>query len=1168
MRVSHSGLAAAVRLVAVFLALGLAVGEAQRGRGVIRGVVTDASGAVVPGVAVTVTNAQTQVTQNTVTNNTGNYFVPNLVLGEYTVSVEKPGFSKFERTGITLQVDQELNIDITLQAGAVSQSVTTSAQAVMVDTSSGNAGTVVDRANIANLPVSGRNALDLVEITPGVQNALTPVASSFYARTTTVLGLQMNGGPLSVNNMTIDGVNNLDAYISIANVNPSVDMIQEFQAKSGPLPAEYGYTLGGFVSLATRSGTDQLHGSVYDYFRNNALDANSWANNRSGQALAPIRYDLYGGTVGGPVRIPKVYDGRNRTFFFFSYEGYHFTQPSQGLYSLPTQAELNGDFSQLEQVNCQQIAIFDPSTVLPNPAKPGFYTASPFPKNVIPTSRIDPVAKNVEQFYPLPNTPPANACAQTNNYFGSESQHSTQYQTSPRIDQVWSPNNTMFVRWTHYHEFRDSGYANLYPNPIIREQRQPRTNNNVGVSDVHTFSPTLINEFRVGLDRGYFLFGAISAGQGWPQKLGLPSNVPSNAFPTFSNGLPAFTTGGDGVRGSETWDFYDAITKVLGRHTFKAGADVLISQANNYQPGGPTFNFAASLTGSPDPSYIGPNGLSFATFLLGAVSSATAGAWNGESEAANSYSFFLQDDWRVTRRLTLNLGVRYALDEQPHERNNNTSNFSLATNPLTGLPGETVYMGQGFQRVFNTNYNDWAPRFGFAYDLLGDQKTVVRGGYAIYYAYNFSEWSANFGDLNGSASAITTYNPTVSVLPAFQLSQGLPYAPTQPLGSKLGPNLAFTSGDYNLYQSYAPTPRSQQWNIGVQHQFGQNSVLTVTYTGNRGTHLLASSYNLNSLNPEYFSLGNALLGQVANPYAGKVPGPNGVATVTLMQTLKPFPWLANVNVTNPHLAESSYHALLVSFEKRAPGGLDLLSSFTFSKLISDGVANTNVTSSYSSLAQFGGVGYQTGLYNRGLEKGVDPNSQPLRWVSSATYPLPFGKGQQGFVNRLIGGWQTSGILTLSGGFPLYIRGANNNVADRPNIIGNPKLPAGYVNPNPQGGVAWINPAAFSNPPNWQFGDAPMTLAGFYGPGLVNLDFSLFKDIRITERIKLQVRGEFFNVLNHVNLGQPNMTFTSNLNQTANTNPLFGLINSDGFTGGQFAGSTFARQIQVSMKLTF
>jgi hypothetical protein len=293
-----------------------------------------------------------------------------------------------------------------------------------------------------------------------------------------------------------------------------------------------------------------------------------------------------------------------------------------------------------------------------------------------------------------------------------------------------------------------------------------------------------------------------------------------------------------------------------------------------------------------------------------------------------------------------------------------------------------------------------------------------------------------------------------------------------------------------------------------------------------------------------------------------------VPMVTLMQTLKPYPWLGNVNVANPHLADSIYHALLVSFEKRGPGGLDLLSSFTFSKLISLGVANQNVTSSYSSLAQFGGVGYQNGLYNRAAERGVDPNSQPLRWVTSVTYPLPFGKGQHGLVNRLIGGWQTSGILTLSGGFPLYIRGANNNVADRPNIVGNPRIPAGYVNPNPQGGVAWINPAAFANPPIWQFGNAPLTLPGFYGPGLVNLDFSLFKDIRFTERFRLQVRGESFNVLNHVNLGQPNMSFTSNLNQTANTNSLFGLINSDGFTGGQFAGSTFARQIQLSLKLTF
>ena len=1169
---SPRGKIACLVLAALWLSIA-PLAEAQRGRGVIRGVVTDSSGGVVPGATVTVTNTQTNVTLNTLTNNSGDYFVPNLVIGTYTVSAEKPGFKKFERGGITLTVDQELAIDISLQTGSVSQSLTVAAEAPLVDTSSGAVATTVDSGAISSLPISGRNALDLVQVTPGVQNALSPVATSFFSRTTTVLGLQMNGGVLDNNNMTIDGTNDIDAFIAIANVNPSVDAVQEFKSESGPLPAEYGYTLGGFVSIATRSGTNQLHGSLYEFFQNDALDANSWANNRANQPLAPKRYNQWGGTAGGPVWIPKLYNGRDRTFFFFYYEGYHFGQPSQGFYSVPTAAERGGDFSQLKQADCTPIVLFDPATVAPIPNKPGFYTATPFQGNVIPTDRFDPVAMNILQYYPLPNTAPSNACAQTNNYFGSETQHSTQYQTSPRIDHVFSPKNSLFVRWTHYKEWRDNGYSNFYPDPIVRERFDPRTNNNIAVSDVHTFSPTLLNEARIGVNRGFFVFAVASANGGWPQKLGMPSNVPPDSFPAINNGLPAFNTGTIGKRGSTTWDLYDASTIVRGPHSFKAGVDVLLSQANNFQEASPSgsYNFAASLTGNPDPSYVGPNGNSFATFLLGDVSSATATTLNGESEVGNSYSFFVQDDWRVSRRLTLNLGVRYALDQPPHERNNNTSRFALVPNPLTGLLGETQYMGVDFHRVFNTNLNDWAPRFGFAYDLFGNQKTVLRGGYAIFYAYNFGEWSAAFGDTNGSGSTTTTYSPTLSVYPAFQLKQGLPSPPTPPVGSKLGPNLAFSSNDFHLYEPYSPTPMSQQWDFGVQHQFGKDFVLSLTYSGNRGTHLIASGYNLNSLNPQYYSMGNQLLATVPNFYAGKVPGPLGLATTTVLQTLLPYPWLGNVIVTNPHLGESIYHALFVNFEKRAPNGLDLLSSFTYGKLISLGVENTVVTSSYTTNingSAFGGQGYQNGLYNRRAERGVDPFSQPLRWVTSATYAMPFGKGQHGFVNNLIGGWQTNAILTLSAGFPLAIRGANNHLADRPNIVGNPRIPAGYVNPNPQAGVPWINPAAFVNPPVWQYGDAPLTLPGFYGPGLVNLDFSLFKDVRITEPLRLQIRGEAFNVLNHVNLGGPNTSFTSNLNQTANTNPLFGIITGDGFTGGQFGGSTYARVIQLAMKLRF
>lgn len=1125
----------------------------------ITGRVTDPSGAVVPDAAVTVKNMGTQVGVILRTNESGDYMTPNLVVGSYSVTVRKEGFKKYDRTGIVLEVGQKAEVNVALEAGSLSQSVDVIADAPRVNTTSAVVGDVIGRQEVEDLPLNGRASYDLIQVQPAARNQYGVTSNYFDARWSDMTGLSINGGPMAFNSVLLDGSEIVDPYNPYLDITPTADSVQEFNVRFGTVSAEYGYTLGGFVSMVTRSGTNQFHGSLSEFLRNDTLDANSWSNNRSSQAKSPLRYNDFGGALGGPIWLPKLYNGRDRSFFFVNYEGFRYVQSSTGLYSLPTAAMHNGDFSQLRDANCNLYLIYDPATTAANPNAPGYYLRQPFPGNVIPQSRLDPVGANIAAYYPLPNHAPANACSNTNNYYGATAEHRTMDEVTYRLDHRFSDHNFLSFRHTIYNQWRDNGAANLYPDPVVRERFDPVHDNNFSLDDVHTFSATFLQEFRLALNRNHYDYTAAGYNQGYPQKLGFPSSIPSTMFPPVSDGLPSFSTTISGWRGTYIWQLFDAITKIHGNHSIKVGTDLWMTQANNFQYSYPSgsYSFPSTLTGNPDPTYTGPNGNGFASLLLGQVSGATATTSVGQSSAGKSYSFFVQDDWKATRRLTLNLGLRYSWQERPYERNNGTSRFSLGINPLTGLPGETQYMKVDFPRVFATNKTDFAPRVGFAYDVRGDQKTVVRGGYSIFYAYAFSSQD-DLGDSNGFYLTTTTYSTSNANFPVFQLSQGWPSAPTMPLGAKLGSNLAFSSQDFAMYEFNSRPPMSQQWDFSVQRQLGSSVVVDVTYSGNHDTHLHSASYALNSLDPKYYSLGNQLLQQVANPYAGAIPGVQGSATVSLKQTLLPYPYLGGVTVATPTLGDSIYHALLASVHKRYSNGLVLLAAYTFSKEISNALSGTQTSGGFNGVPV--STSWQNGAYNRRLDRGLDITDVPNRFVTSATYELPFGKGavRSPWVKAVIGGWQANGILTLSSGLPLEIRGANNQLADRPNVLRKPTLPSNYVDSNSSLGVLWFDPSAFVNPTNWTFGDTPKTLPNFFGPGTVNLDASLFKKFAIREKTTLEFRVEAFNAVNHTNLGLPNMSFTANLGAPANTNPSFGRITT----------AAEPRLFQLALRLVF
>jgi outer membrane receptor protein involved in Fe transport len=1133
------------RVLVVILGCAAAL-QAQQGRGVIFGTITDPSAAPIPGVKVTVKNLSTNAVLEALTGPSGEYTTPAIPVGNYQLNVDQTGFRPVVRSGIVLQVDERAEINIQLAVGTIEQKVEITGDAPLVDTTSATVGNVVENKRIAELPLNGRNALALVFLEPNVKSQAGATNSGFADRGLALSSSSINGGPSSVNAFLLDGGNNNQAFVEDLNVNPTVDAIEEFKVQSGVLSAEYGFTLGGVINIVTRSGTNDVHGAAYEFVRNNAFDA----RNTFAPAIPPYQYNQYGGAMGGPAYIPKLYDGRNKTFLFFNIEQWQYRLGSNPITTVPTVPQRTGDFSRNLDATGKLIPIYDTATTVVNPSGSG-YVRSVFPGNIIPSSRLDPSALKYLALVPMPNRTPDNAFTQSNNYIGSPSQHEHMEQYLVKADQYFSSKNQGFFRYMYYNEFNDNG-GNIYTNPILAFRYDNLESRNAVIGDTHMFSPTLFNETRLDLARSYFPFQNASYKQNVPQQLGLPASVPDYEIPLI-NGLPTGAAQDVGIRGQTTWQLYDSVTWVRGAHNFKFGVDARLLRFNNYQVANLSgnYSFVATLTGNPQAQ--SGTGSGYATFLLGDVSSATINTGLGQAEAGHSFTWFTQDDWHVTHRLTINLGLRYDYQTWPVERYNGISNFLPAmVNPQTHLLGEIGYAGKDFGRSpFNGSSNVFSPRAGFAYDL-GSSRTVIRGGYGIYYESVFSRDFA--GATAGFASTTTTFNPPGgnANFPAFIFSQGLPSPPVQSLGSALGPS-AFLGQSVSYSQPIEKTPMSQQWDVTVQRQLPGNWVAEIGYAGNHSDHLVAGGYDLNQLPQQYLSLGNALQNNVPNPYAGIVPGSLGGATIAQSQALKPYPYYSAINVSAPTLGNSIYHAGFLSVQKRLSHGLVLLASYTKAKLISDSVS---VPVNFGPVVQTTTVGYQNGVFNRAAERSIDPTNVAQRLVVSSVYELPFGRGKKfafsnPAVDAVLGGWQVQGILTIQTGLPIIITGANNNLATRPNSTGQS---AALDNPSR---TQWFNTAVFVNPPNYTFGNVARTLPDLTGPKTVNVDLSLIKNVHVWERFSIQLRAESFNSMNHVNLGQPNASFVAGANGL-NSSSTFGTITS----------AAAARTYQFGAKVVF
>ncbi len=1133
--------------LALFFACNLPL-AAQLGRGTILGTVTDSSGAVIAGAKVSVLDLDTNTAVSAVTNRDGFYTTPPLNVGNYQIAAEHAGFKKEIRSGIVLQVDQHAEINIQLQVGAATESVQVTAEAPLVNTEDSSSGQVIENKRVEDLPLNGRNAFALVQLSPDVHSNAGPNQSGFADRGTSLSDWSINGGPNAANNMLVDGTVAQNSYYPDLNADLAVDAVQEFKVQSGSMSAEYGFTLGGIINVATKSGTNQYHGTAYEFLRNNDLDA----RNTFGTVRPEYRYNQYGAAVGGPFNLPKLYHGSNRTFFFVNWEQYNYVSYSDSITSTPPPSQRTGNFSNLFTSTGQLIPIYDPATTAVNPNGSG-YVRTPFPGNIIPTSRLDPVAQAMNQFYPAPNLTPSNAFTQANNYESVNPGAQNMQQYTLRGDQRISDSDSMFARFTYFDAYTNNCPC-TWPSFAVNGRFDHFGTRNAALEETHTFSPRLLNEIRIGMARQQFPFQSASYNQGWPQKLGLPADVPNFVFPTVNNGYTALGNATVGFRGALTWDVTDTVTLVLGNHSLKLGVEYRLLFGNNFQTSAPSgsFTFSSTLTGNPQ-SQSG-TGSTYADFLVGAVSSASGSTTIGESEKGDTWSGFIQDTWRISPKFNVNLGLRYDYQQPPYERNCGTSNFNpTAIDPVGNLLGAMQYACKGYGKTFlNSEYTDFAPRIGLAWDPRGDGKMAIRAGFGMFYAGDFN--TSFFGNLAGFGSTTTSYSAPGgnANLPAFQLSQGFPTPLTQPLGSALGPGYLLGQG-VNYDQPGQRVPMSQQWNFSIQKQIPGGWVIDASYTGNRGTHLVAGSYGLDQVPDQYLSLGTALQNPVPNPYAGIVPGSLGGATITRQQSLLPYPYYTGVSVRNPHLGNSIYQAGLLTVQKRFGKGLTFLASYTKAKLIDDSVASPI---NFGSIVQVTNNNYQDGAYNRNLERAIDPTDVPQRLTISPVYELPFGAGKQfdphnRFVNAFVGGWQAQSIISMQKGLPVLITGASNNLAIRPNSTGQS---AALSNPTQ---YEWFNTATFVNPPNYTYGNVGRTLPDVRNPGYFNCDLSLIKNNKIRERLNLQFRVEFFNMDNHTNLGLVNSTFVAGTNGL-NSSSTFGTITS----------SQASRTIQLGMKLLF
>jgi Carboxypeptidase regulatory-like domain/TonB dependent receptor len=1147
--------------------------QAQTTFGSVVGTVTDPSGAPIASTEVTLTNLGTNEKRTEATNADGFYQFVNVVPSSYSVSIEKTGFKRVVRSPVTVLTETTSKIDLALEVGAITQTVEVTAQTPLLTPESSSLGQVIDQRKTVELPLNGRNPMNLVALVPSVvpqgqsmqnANGTNPFAWGNY---------QIGGGMANQSMVWLDGSPVNGSYINITALIPTQDSLQEFKVATNNLSPEYGRFAGGVVNFTTKSGSNDLHGTVWEYLRNKVLNANDFFSNRNGTPRGAFTQNQFGFNVGGPVIIPKIYNGKNKTFFFVDYEGFRLRQGASYTETVPTATERTGNLTTLAAAQGQNI--YDPLTTCgaagsgyPRVCAPGEALGSrlQFPNNVVPSSRINPTSLKLLNLYPASNA--VGEANGTNNWIANSSQGGNNNETVVHIDQNVSDKQHITARYSYW------GNLNLPTDPFGNGVCQDRctevfNTNNFVLGDTYSFSPTTIMEVRLSYqrfsyDRTPTTIGYDLTQLGWPAALNSEAVFRDLPVPVINGFDPANTFGSQGA-GSVIIDRNDnyraaaTLTKISGNHTFKFGAEFLRLTHNYAQTNVPTgyFNFNPDLTAANGLN-TAVGGLGLATFLLGYPSGGSASSPALVAAQQLYPAVFANDDWRVTEKLTLNVGLRWEHAGPWTERFNRISWFNPAQ-PNSALLADGVSVpgnvnlvnsdGNTYRSGIAPNWTQFAPRTGLAYQIT--QKTVFHAGYGIFWLPNDVAW-----DTSPNNDPINSYGTPVleSILPgvptcypancngAAAIAGSGAYTIANPFPGGILPPPGRSANYANALLGEGVTENllgngygyAQQWNADIQQQFGNGFLIDVAYGGAKGSHLPIDSPQIDQMPDQYLSLGNTLLNSVPNPYYGIIttPGsPLAQKTVTYSQLLRPFPEYNGVSYAGEGIGNSTYQSLQVKAEKRFSGGNSILVAYTHSKLLSD-------TDTITGWLEAGGTGSVQDWNNLKLEKSLASFDVPDRLVVSYVLDIPVGHGRKylantnTFTNAVLGGWGVQGVTTVQSGFPLHLTMNSGNInspgagTQRPNVI--PGCDTSTSGSAQQRLTDWFNTSCFVQPAEFTYGDESRNDPHLRGAGIAQWDFSAFKSFPIAPegRANLQFRAEFFNIFNRVQFSLPGQAIGS------------------------------------------
>jgi hypothetical protein len=1249
--------AAAFSLLVLFPCWVAVPANAQLYAGSITGVVSDQTGAMIPGAEVTLTDADKGYTFLAKTDDKGRYLFRSVDPGLYNLTIKAVGFKDQARNGIKVDVSQNVGADVAMTVLGTMETLTVSTTAPLLGTEDATTGQVVDRKFINDLPLNGRGVFDLVFLAPGVTEVdaacMGCSANNFIS----------NGTRNATADILIDGFTTTNyeqnSGIRVDTYTPSVDAVEEFKVQETNFSAEYGFSGATIINMLTKSGANAFHGSGYEFLRHYMTDANYWFNNQQGIALPALRHNIFGGTIGGPIL-------KNKTFFFFDYEGRHYTdQAGPYFYGVPSDAERAGDFGEVcgyaggtfdQNGTCstQNGQLWDPYSGYYDSAVAGARRLAIIPFNNLSTytstvdanhpgnvvlannsdgapyrlpvgvgNLIDPVAQKLMQYYPEPNI--SVGSANYNPYINRVDSGAAKYtanQWDLKIDHRFSQKNMLSGKYSHQagvdHPFNVFGNA-ADPVSIGSDYDSAHV---FEVNDSHTFNPTTLLTVSYGVARGtYFYAGAASM---YPNvspvdALGEPQYMKDsgyNWFPAVGVGggyssASYYSIGGNpwsyGKLGQETHHLIGTLSWVRKTHEFKFGVDGRMHRLNytqpNYAPGG-VYNFDQTGTANYDPNCIPSDtqqclplgGDGMASMLIGAQPNDCCGEYEiPNTVASQNFEFggFVQDNWKKTDRLTLNIGLRYELVLPRTERNNELNWLDPnAQSPVTldgkNLLGAEIFASSHDRNSYAPDYKNIQPRFGFAYRTI--HNTVVRGGYGIY----FSSWRGAVAGTSGvGQQGFDQQTYLVSsfygdgVTPAARMSNPYPNGPTKPPGSSLGPLNDVGYGGYGPIKDISnKVPYEQSWSLGLQHETKWNVVLDANYIGKKGTHL----YFANAGN--YSHLGSWVESTPVDDARNTSSDPCQIMTINCLNTFFPSPFAdptrsnasqildpsnplfwdmttAQAMMAHPQfygfagdeppIANSIYHALQVRAEKRFTNGLQFLATYTFSKSVDD-ASLTSTNSGY--LGSFASLQNPN---NPGGERSLSSFDIPHVLQFSYTYEFPIGRGKwiggsmNPILNGIVGGWRTNGIWRFNSGRPIdpmLYQGQSLPTygPQRPNLIGTPHRAGGKDSNWIQQYFTTSDGSDFlAQPAQYTIGTAPRTLGKVRNPGAENADLSVFKEFGLNslhEGMRLEARLESFNAFNHPQFCGPDTTFGD---------PSFGQI---------YYTCNSPRQLQLALKLYF